>query len=52
MKHHIGMTIDVELFRKIERLRRREKRSTFMEHLLRLGLMEHTKQQKQEQRRV
>ena len=52
MKNHIGMTIDVELFKKIERLRGREKRSTFMEYLLRLGLKELTKQQKQEQRRL
>jgi len=38
MKHHIGLTIDTKLFREIENLRGREKRSTFIEHLLRLGL--------------
>lgn len=48
MKHHIGMTIDSELFKKIERLRGRGKHSTFMQYLLRPGVKEHTKQQKQE----
>jgi metal-responsive CopG/Arc/MetJ family transcriptional regulator len=38
MKHHIGLTIDSKLFREIEELREREKRSTFVEHLIRLGL--------------
>jgi hypothetical protein len=38
MKHHIGLTIDSKLFREIEELREREKRSTFIEHLIRLGL--------------
>ncbi|MEM3668876.1 MAG: hypothetical protein QXU38_03695 [Candidatus Bathyarchaeia archaeon] len=38
MKHHVGLTIDSELFREIERIRGREKRSTFIEHLIRLGL--------------
>jgi len=38
MKHHIGLTIDTKLFREIEELRGREKRSTFIEHLIRLGL--------------
>jgi len=38
MKHHIGLTIDAKLFREIEELREREKRSTFIEHLIRLGL--------------
>jgi len=38
MKHHIGLTIDAKLFREIEELRGREKRSTFIEHLIRLGL--------------
>jgi metal-responsive CopG/Arc/MetJ family transcriptional regulator len=38
MKHHVGFTIDSELFREIERIRGREKRSTFIEHLIRLGL--------------
>jgi metal-responsive CopG/Arc/MetJ family transcriptional regulator len=38
MKHHLGLTIDAKLFREIEELREREKRSTFIEHLIRLGL--------------
>ncbi len=38
MKHHIGLTIDAKLFREIENLRGREKRSTFIEHLIMLGL--------------
>jgi metal-responsive CopG/Arc/MetJ family transcriptional regulator len=38
MKHHIGLTIESNLFREIETLRGREKRSTFIEHLLRIGL--------------
>jgi len=38
VKHHIGLTIDAKLFREIENLRGREKRSTFIEHLIRLGL--------------
>jgi len=38
MKTHIGLTIDKELLHQIESLRGREKRSTFVEHLLRLGL--------------
>jgi len=35
---HIGLTIDPELLQEIEKLRGREKRSTFIEHLLQLGL--------------
>jgi len=38
MKYHVGITIDSELFREIEKIRGREKRSTFYEYLLRLGL--------------
>jgi len=38
MKHHIGLTIDAALLRDIERIRGREKRSTFVEHLMKLGL--------------
>ena len=38
MKQHIGLTIDCELLKKIEKLRGREKRSSFIEHLLKLGL--------------
>jgi metal-responsive CopG/Arc/MetJ family transcriptional regulator len=43
MKHHIGLTIDSQLLREIERIRGREKRSTFMEHLIRLGLKTYMK---------
>lgn len=32
------VTIETELFKEIEKLRGREKRSTFVEHILRLGL--------------
>jgi metal-responsive CopG/Arc/MetJ family transcriptional regulator len=42
MKHHIGLTIDAELLKEIERIRGREKRSTFIEHLIRLGLKTYT----------
>jgi len=45
MKQHIGLTIDCELLKKIEKLRGREKRSTFIEHLLRLGLRVHLKEE-------
>lgn len=38
MKHHIGLTIDAALLKEIEELRGREKRSTFIEHLIRIGL--------------
>jgi len=38
MKYHIGLTIDTKVFREIEELRGREKRSTFIEHLIKLGL--------------
>jgi len=38
MKTHIGLTIDKELLNQIETLRGMTKRSTFIEHLLRLGL--------------
>jgi metal-responsive CopG/Arc/MetJ family transcriptional regulator len=38
MKTHIGLTIDTELLTKIENLRGMTKRSTFIEHLLKLGL--------------
>lgn len=45
MKHHVGLTIDSELFREIERIRGREKRSTFIEHLIRLGLKTYKKEE-------
>jgi len=38
LKHHIGLTIDSKLFREIENIRGREKRSTFIEYLIKLGL--------------
>jgi metal-responsive CopG/Arc/MetJ family transcriptional regulator len=38
VKHNISLTIDSKLFREIENIRGREKRSTFMEHLIVLGL--------------
>lgn len=43
MKHHIGLTIDAKLLKEIEELRGREKRSTFIEHLIRLGLKTYIK---------
>ncbi|MEM3697108.1 MAG: hypothetical protein QXZ02_05470 [Candidatus Bathyarchaeia archaeon] len=43
MKHHIGLTIDSKLLKEIEQLRGREKRSTFIEHLIRLGLKTYIK---------
>jgi len=38
MKHHIGLTIDSKLLNEIENIRGREKRSTFIEHLITIGL--------------
>jgi len=35
------VTIDKELFRKIDQLRGREKRSTFVEYLIQIGLKTH-----------
>lgn len=46
MKNHIGITIDAELFRELEHLRSREKRSTFYEYLLKLGLRAHKQSEK------
>jgi metal-responsive CopG/Arc/MetJ family transcriptional regulator len=46
MKWHIGITINTDLFKEIEELRGMAKRSTFMEHLLELGVKEYKKQQK------
>jgi metal-responsive CopG/Arc/MetJ family transcriptional regulator len=46
MKHHIGLTIDAKLLKEIEELRGREKRSTFIEHLIRLGLKAYIKNEK------
>jgi len=38
MKTCMAVTIDLQLYKEIERLRGREKRSTFVEHLLKLGI--------------
>lgn len=38
MKTCMAVTVERSLFNMIEQLRGREKRSTFVEHLLRLGL--------------
>jgi metal-responsive CopG/Arc/MetJ family transcriptional regulator len=38
MKHNISITMDPQLFREIENTRGREKRSTFIEHLIITGL--------------
>ncbi len=43
MKQHVGFTIDSKLLTEIEALRGREKRSTFIEHLIRLGLKAYRK---------
>ncbi|MBX5328591.1 MAG: hypothetical protein QHH18_07565 [Candidatus Bathyarchaeota archaeon] len=42
MKHHVGLTLDSQLLKQIETLRGREKRSTFIEHLIRIGLKHYT----------
>lgn len=44
MKQHIGLTIDTKLLEEIERIRGREKRSTFIEHLVKLGLKAYKKE--------
>jgi metal-responsive CopG/Arc/MetJ family transcriptional regulator len=38
VKHHVGLTIDSKLLKEIELIRGREKRSTFIEHLIEVGL--------------
>jgi metal-responsive CopG/Arc/MetJ family transcriptional regulator len=38
LKHNISITMDQKLFRELETIRGREKRSTFIEHLIVLGL--------------
>jgi metal-responsive CopG/Arc/MetJ family transcriptional regulator len=38
MKHNISITMDQRLFRELENIRGREKRSTFIEHLIIEGL--------------
>ena len=48
MKICLTVTIDKELFKEIERLRKREKRSTFVEYLLRLGLEKYKREERNE----
>jgi metal-responsive CopG/Arc/MetJ family transcriptional regulator len=38
VKHNISITMDQKLFRELENIRGREKRNTFIEHLIILGL--------------
>ena len=38
VKHNISITMDQKLFRELENTRGREKRSTFIEHLIIMGL--------------
>jgi hypothetical protein len=38
LKHNISITMDQKLFRELENIRGREKRSTFIEHLIITGL--------------
>jgi metal-responsive CopG/Arc/MetJ family transcriptional regulator len=38
LKHNVSISIDQKLFREIENIRGREKRSTFIEHLIQTGL--------------
>ncbi|MDH7564713.1 MAG: hypothetical protein QHH24_07570 [Candidatus Bathyarchaeota archaeon] len=44
MRHHVGLTMDAKLYREIENIRGREKRSTFIEHLIRMGLSNYKKE--------
>jgi len=48
MKSYLTVTVDSELYSKIEQMRGREKRSTFVEHLLRLGIKEHRRLEHEE----
>lgn len=41
MKHNISITMEQQLFRELENIRGREKRSTFIEHLIVLGLKDY-----------
>ncbi len=45
MKHNISITMDQKLFREIENTRGREKRSTFIEHLIITGLKTYKKEE-------
>ena len=47
MKHNISITMDSKLFRELENLRGREKRSTFIEHLIFLGLKTYINKKKE-----
>ena len=46
MKTNITLSLEVELLKHIEELRGREKRSTFIEHILKLGLKEYLGEKK------
>jgi len=46
MRESVNITLDQKLLQEIDRLRGREKRSTFVEHLIRLGLKAHQDVQK------
>jgi metal-responsive CopG/Arc/MetJ family transcriptional regulator len=46
MKHNLSITLDQKLFRELENIRGREKRSTFIEHLIVLGLHDYANSQK------
>ncbi|MCL4429129.1 MAG: hypothetical protein M1167_00090 [Chloroflexi bacterium] len=43
MKHNVSITMDQKLFRELENIRGREKRSTFIEHLIITGLKNYKK---------
>jgi metal-responsive CopG/Arc/MetJ family transcriptional regulator len=45
MKHNISITMDQKLFRELENMRGREKRSSFIEHLIVEGLKIHINSQ-------
>jgi metal-responsive CopG/Arc/MetJ family transcriptional regulator len=47
MKHNISITMDQKLFRELENIRGREKRSTFIEHLIVLGLKSYKDKKKE-----
>ncbi len=50
MKHNISITMDQKLFRELENIRGREKRSNFIEYLIIEGLKTHlTNQQNTKQ---
>jgi metal-responsive CopG/Arc/MetJ family transcriptional regulator len=48
LRQHLGVTIDPEIRRELEQLRGREKRSTFVEHIIRLGLEEYKRSKNKE----